>query len=253
MIKKINALKSKKERDKASMFLLEGERLVSEIPKDWEVHSYVFSESFYNSSCGAYKKAPHVVLKDGLFKAVSDTDNPQGIMAVCMKKQHKVDFDAAGASKPFFLLLEEVMDPGNMGTIIRTADACGVSGVFLSKGCVDLYNPKVLRATMGSFFHLPIYTDANLMSVFDELKARSISVIAAHLKGDRMLYDVDFDAPCAVLIGNEANGLSDALTEKSDTLVKIPIIGKAESINASVACGVLLYEVVRQRGFAAGY
>ncbi len=251
MIKLIQGLKNKKERDKHGMFLLEGTRLVSEIPTDFSVEAYIFSASFYGETHevgGQWNRAPHVVLTDQLFHSVAETVNPQGIMAICHKRSVET---AAFMEKenPFFLVLENVMDPGNMGTMIRSADAAGVDCVFLSKGCVDIYNGKVLRSTMGSIFHLPIVQDMDMAALFAQCKAHNIKTVAAHLGGETHHYAYDFNRACAILIGNEATGLSEDTAKRADCLVKIPMPGRAESLNASVACGVLLYEAVRQRCF----
>lgn len=192
------------------------------------------------------EKAEVLCLTDALFAAVCDTENPQGILTVCKKLDW--DADAVLAKKtPFLLLAEELNDPGNLGTVIRTADACGADAVFLSKGSVDLYNPKVLRATMGSLFHVPVFQNIDLHALSEKMQAKQIPLYAAHLKGDRYPYALPLQDACAFLIGNEARGLSEDAAALCDAWVKIPMPGQAESLNASVAAGVLLYEVVRQR------
>ena len=184
--------------------------------------------------------------RSGLCAGDCDTENPQGILAVCKKLDW--DADAVLAKKtPFLLLAEELNDPGNLGTVIRTADACGADAVFLSKGSVDLYNPKVLRATMGSLFHVPVFQNIDLHALSEKMQAKQIPLYAAHLKGDRYPYALPLQDACAFLIGNEARGLSEDAAALCDAWVKIPMPGQAESLNASVAAGVLLYEVVRQR------
>lgn len=145
---------------------------------------------------------------------------------------------------PLYILLENIQDPGNMGTIIRTADAADADGVFLSKGCVDIYNPKAVRSTMGSIFHLPIFTDVDLKELVNKI---NVETVAAHLKGDKTPYDINMKKGIAIMIGNEGNGLSNELSEKADNLVKIPMPGKAESMNAGVAASIMIYEAVRQR------
>lgn len=243
VIKEINALKNKKDRDKRGLFILEGERLISEITNDWEIKYIAAAESYTGKK--AYSE--HIYnMSDSLFEKISDTVNPQGIMAVCRIKEYKLS-QAEYGENPFYVILENVMDPGNMGTIIRTADAAGVDGIFLSKGCVDIYNPKVIRATMGSVFHLPIYRNVNAIEVVKKLNDEGITTIAAHLKGSTTPYDVDLKKGCAIIIGNEANGLSDELSNEAERLVKIPMQGKAESMNAGIAAGILIYEAVRQR------
>ena len=242
IIKEVNALKAKKERDKTGLFILEGKRLVEEIPNSWEIKYLLKAESYSED----INFESVYTVKDSLFEKISETVNPQGILAVC----HIKEFDVTNvdySNSPFFVVLENVTDPGNMGTLIRTADAAGADGIFLSKGCVDIYNPKVIRATMGSIFHLPIYRNLNLMYLMEDFKNNNVKTLAAHLKGTSTPYKVDMTTACAVIIGNEANGLSDEISEMASDLVKIPMPGKAESMNAGIAGGILIYEAVRQR------
>lgn len=242
IIKEVNSLKAKKERDKTGLFILEGKRLVDEIPNSWEIKYLLKAESY--SEDINFENV--YTVKDSLFEKISETVNPQGILAVC----HIKEFDVTNvdySNSPFFVVLENVTDPGNMGTLIRTADAAGADGIFLSKGCVDIYNPKVIRATMGSIFHLPIYRNLNLMDLMEDFKNNNVKTLAAHLKGTSTPYKVDMTTACAVIIGNEANGLSDEISEMASDLVKIPMPGKAESMNAGIAGGILIYEAVRQR------
>ena len=242
IIKEVNSLKAKKERDKTGLFILEGKRLVDEIPNSWEIKYLLKAESY--SEDINFENV--YTVKDSLFEKISETVNPQGILAVC----HIKEFDGTNvdySNSPFFVVLENVTDPGNMGTLIRTADAAGADGIFLSKGCVDIYNPKVIRATMGSIFHLPIYRNLNLMDLMEDFKNNNVKTLAAHLKGTSTPYKVDMTTACAVIIGNEANGLSDEISEIASDLVKIPMPGKAESMNAGIAGGILIYEAVRQR------
>ena len=174
-IKRLNGLKIKKNRDKEGLFIAEGLRFIREIPKNWEVLAYAVSNAFAaENDLSLYEeKAEVLCLTDALFAAVCDTENPQGILAVCKKLDW--DADAVLAKKtPFLLLAEELNDPGNLGTVIRTADACGADAVFLSKGSVDLYNPKVLRATMGSLFHVPVFQNIDLHALSEKMQAKQI-------------------------------------------------------------------------------
>ncbi len=247
-VKRLNGLKIKKNRDKEGVFIAEGLRFISEVPVEHPVEAYVVSEAFAaENDISLYEeKAEVLCLTEALFGAVCDTENPQGILAVCKKLEW--DESAVFAKdKPFLILAEELNDPGNLGTVIRTADACGADAVFLSKGSVDLYNPKVLRSTMGSMFHVPVFQNIDLDEVSAKLKANNIPLYAAHLKGDTYPYGLDLAENCAFIIGNEARGLSDEAADLCDRWVKIPMPGQAESLNASIAAGVLMYEVVRQR------
>lgn len=246
-VKRLNGLKLKKNRDKEGVFIAEGLRLIGEIPAG-AAEVYAVSESFAaENDLGKYEQQAEVLcLSDGLFASVCDTESPQGILAVCKK----LVWDEAAVfakERPFFLLAEELNDPGNLGTVIRTADACGADAVFLSKGSVDLYNPKVLRSTMGSLFHVPVFQNVSLEEISEKLKATQIPLYAAHLKGESYPYALPLQDACGFLIGNEARGLSEKAAALCDRWVKIPMPGQAESLNASIAAGVLLYEVVRQR------
>lgn len=247
-IKRLNGLKIKKNRDKEGMFLAEGLRFIREIPQNHEVAAYIVSDSFAKENDLSFyeEKAELLCLTGSLFSAVCETENPQGILALCKK----LDWDETAVLQkkaPFLLLAEELNDPGNLGTVIRTADACGADAVFLSKGSVDLYNPKVLRATMGSLFHVPVFQNIDLHALSERLQAKQIPLYAAHLKGEQFPYALPLQKACAFLIGNEARGLSDEAAALCNAWVRIPMPGQAESLNASVAAGVLLYEAVRQR------
>ncbi len=250
-IKQINFLRTKKERDRTKLFIAEGERLIYEIPPDWKTKYVITSKSYFTSTdkkklLKNFPKSEIFTITDELFKKISDTVTPQGILAVCEQKifDEKTLFEK---KNPFFLLLEKVRDPGNMGTLIRTADAAGVDGIFLSKGCVDLYNNKVIRATMGSIFHIPIIINCDFNNLIALLRNKNINIFAAHLKGNILPYEIDLTKGCGLLIGNEATGLSDKTSEKATSLIKIPMPGKAESINASIAGSIFIYEAVRQR------
>jgi TrmH family RNA methyltransferase len=242
-IKQTIALANKRERDKTGLFVLEGERLVSEITDINQIEYVIVSESYK----GQYPSTNKICLtSDSLFAKLSETVNPQGIVAVCHKFKYNTE-DAFNSKNPLFVILENVQDPGNLGTIIRTADAAGFDGVFLSKGTVDLYNPKVVRSTMGSIFHLPIYTGIDVAEIITQCKRHNVQTLAAHLGGVNMPYDIALTRPTAILIGNEGAGLTPETATMADELVRIPMPGKAESMNASIAAGILIYEAVRQR------
>lgn len=248
--KRIKALGQKKNRDKEGVFLAEGLRFVSEIPSTWEVDYFFVSDGFLKAfPTEAYEERAVVyAVTNEMFTALSDTEHPQGILAVCkQQEQTKAAVLQGRGNAPFFLLAEGLNDPGNLGTIIRTADACGADGIFLSKGSVDVYHPKVLRATMGSIFHVPVVQNIAIEELLEAMATQQIPVYAAHLDGERHPYALDLKKACAFVIGNEARGLSDEAVAGCEELVIIPMPGQAESLNASIAAAVLLYEVVRQR------
>ncbi|MCD8215632.1 MAG: RNA methyltransferase [Clostridiales bacterium] len=247
ILKQLKKFSSKHTRDKTGLFIAEGERLVKSVPEDI-VEYYVFSEEKAEYFAGRIdtKGFPVYTVGEDIFKEICDTVAPQGAACVC--RRQRCSFEGLFLNKPEFIVVgEEIQDPGNLGTIIRTADAGGAGGLILTKGSADIYSPKVLRSAMGSVFNLPVFTGADISDVIKELKERDIFILAAHLKGRVTPYKADLKRPSAVLIGNEARGLSEEAAKGADLFVKLPIIGGAESLNASVACGILIYEAVRQR------
>lgn len=255
VIKRIKSLKQKKNRDKENVFIAEGLRFVNHIPQNFEIELYLISEKFLKeNTISEYEKRSIVYLvEDKIFQNISDTEHPQGILAVCKRNEKSLTEilnsknNQQEESNAFYIVLEALQDPANVGTILRTADACGVDAVFLTKGCVDIYNPKLLRGTMGSMFNLSIVHDLELSEIMKELKSRNITTYAMHLSGTEYPYTMNLKENCCFLVGNEANGLTDECSNICDKFVKLPMIGNAESLNASIACGVMLYEVVRQR------
>ncbi len=198
-------------------------------------------------------RADVIVVEDGVFARVSDTKSPQGILAVCDKRAFSFDALMSGAmsgdsnKNKFILIGERINDPGNLGTLIRTAAAAGCDFAVFSRESADVYGGKAIRATAGAVFTLPVVTDAHLPDVITSLQRENVAVLAAHLSGSVFPYTLDLRKSCAVMVGNEANGLSDEVTALADFKVKIPIGERVESLNAGIASGVLLYEVVRQR------
>ena len=145
------------------------------------------------------------------------------------------------------MILETIQDPGNLGTIIRAGEGAGITGIIMDKGTADIYNPKVIRSTMGSILRVPFLYVEDLAEICLQIKERGIRLFAAHLKGTQSYDKEDYTAPCGFLIGNEANGLSKAIADLSDTYVRIPMKGRVESLNAAVAASVLMFEAARQR------
>ena len=227
------------------------------VSSGWEITAVLMSEEFYGRGIFDDVDMRGYIVSDKLFASISDTENPQGIMAV-VKMPDKTDFNVLEESSGL-LILDRVQDPGNLGTLIRTADAFGAGGIILSEGCADIYNPKVQRAAMGSIFHVPIYRMANLSRVINDLKNTGFKIFAAHLEGEiiKKAGSRGQGAECraqgaalfaersklAVIIGNEAKGISEEIAVLADKLIKIPMPGNAESLNASVAAGIVMYEL----------
>lgn len=253
IIKEIKTLKEKKYRKYKKLFSVEGLRFVEEaLNGEAEIIRVIVSEQFVESLHS--KKVLEIIqergidaftIPDKLFMEISDTQNPQGILAVVKKAKYSID--DIMAKDGFVLILDAIQDPGNMGTIIRTADAAGAAGIIISSGCAELYNPKTLRSTMGSIFHVPLVTSNDLVKTITDIKSRGIKVYASHLDAGKNLFELDMKGNIAIIIGNEANGISKEVLSCADVLVKIPMIGRAESLNASIAAALLMYEAVRAR------
>ena len=225
--------------------MVEGERIAREIPREKLLECYVSEDFPFAGNVKdvfGYDVDP-VTVSSAVFKKMSDTQSPQGILCVC--KQNDVsaeDFITAKKSGALrLLLLEGVQDPGNLGTMIRTAEGAGFDAVIADTDTVDVYNPKVTRSTMGSLFRVPVMYTADLAGAVDMLRDSSVKVYAAHLNATKSFDDERYGDRTAFLIGNEGNGLSDEITEKADELIRIPMKGQLESLNAAVAAALLMY------------
>lgn len=251
----VNLKKKRRMRDEEQVFLTEGIRMFREVPLNSLKEVYV-SEAFHkkeqkgiNEILKESKIRPEI-LADHVFAYVSDTKSPQGIL--CVVEQPKQEYmgipeEGLQGAPPFYILLDNLQDPGNMGTIIRTAEGAGVTGIIMSKDCVDVYNPKVIRSTMGSIYRMPVWYVQDLKTSIRLIKDRGIRTYAAHLDG-KVTYDrADYTGPCAFLIGNEGNGLRKEVAELADEYIRIPMEGQVESLNAAIAATVLMFEAGRQR------
>ena len=233
------------------VYLVEGPKMVGEIAKEELVS--VFVSEHYCSECNRrnepipFEKEAEIV-SDPVFEQMSDTQSPQGVLAVVKQKDYTLEQILGEESRtPLLMILENLQDPGNLGTILRTAEGAGVTGVIMNRGCVDIYNSKVIRATMGAMFRVPfVYVD-DLSTVMTELKNRGICTYAAHLAAEQSYDRADFTAPSAFLIGNESKGLSEQLTMQAEVKIIIPMLGKVESLNAAIAASILGFEAARQR------
>ncbi len=254
-IKEIKLLvKNKKARDSQGLFVTEGRKLFEEAPKDRLVQVLMtgaYEREHPETRALIPKDVPILGdMEESRFQQISDTKSPQGIMSIVRKwdgDKDSVFSETAESTAPFFLILENLQDPGNVGTMIRTGEAAGVSAVFLTKGSVDLYSPKTIRSTMGSIYRVPHFYVDDVPSLLQELKQHDVLSYAAHLKGDRSYTDCDFTKGTALIIGNEGNGITDTTADAADILMKIPMHGQVESLNAAMAAGILMYETSRQR------
>ena len=237
-IKEIIKLKDKKFRENS--YLVEGIKQVREaIKENAKIEKIVISEDFENKD--AFKDFECIEVSTKIFRDMTDTKTPQGILAVVAKNKNKeIDY-----SKDFLIILDNIQDPGNLGTIIRTADSCDLGQVIVSTDTVDSYSPKVIRSTMGSSFRINVI-ERNLVETIKEIKENGFEIVVTSLQTDKSIYDLEYSKK-AIIIGNEANGVRDEIMKEADLAVKIPMLGKTESLNASIAAGVMMYEYSRQK------
>ncbi|MBA7581924.1 23S rRNA (uridine(2479)-2'-O)-methyltransferase [subsurface metagenome] len=244
--KLIKALSQKKVRENSGLFLIEGTRLLEEANnRGVKIKYLVINETAenvpkINQDCQVLR------LSNNLFKKVSDTVSPQGIIAVA----EQIEISLAGitlGTNSIVVVLNGLQDPGNLGTIIRTSAAAGATAVLLTKGTVDLYNPKVIRSTMGSLFQVPIVNGLDDDEAIKWLNHNSINIMVADLDGEEYYYSANLKEPFSLVIGNENKGPNDIWGKAACKKIKIPILGATESLNASVAAGIILYDAVRQR------
>lgn len=250
----VSLKKKRKARDEERVFLTEGLRMFREVPAAKLREVYV-TETFYKKERGIIDQVLTgctgnqvilEVLSDAVFDYVSDTRTPQGILCVVEQMEYSVEDVAAGRC-PHIVVLDHLQDPGNLGTILRTAEGAGVTGMVMDRECVDIYNPKTIRSTMGSIFRMPFCYVEDLADSVKWLKEKGIKTYAAHLEGRRNYDEEDYCLPCAFLIGNEGNGLRKEIADLADTYIKIPMEGQVESLNAAIAAAVLMFEAGRQR------
>lgn len=249
--KDLKQLKTKKGRDESGLFIIEGEKFVQEIPGSWHVIQYVIA----NHYAAAHDISPYenrancTIVKDSIFDSLADTVSPQGILAVC--EQNNCEFSELlnmyQHAPRFILLGENLNDPGNIGALIRTAAAAGADGVILTAGSGDIYNPKVLRAAAGAVLRLPIVANADLAQTISLLSDIHIPTYAAHPRGEKTPYELDLRSNFCLLVGNESHGISETAAHLAQALVTLPMANNTESLNASIAGSILMYEAVRQR------
>lgn len=245
-IKNIMNLKnSARARRQQDCFLVEGPRMFFEVPKERLLEVYV-TEGFEKKYGDKLAGCRYELISDAVCRHLSDTRTPQGVTALVKKQETPLEEILAGDENPCLFLLENLQDPGNMGTILRTSEGAGVSGIIINRESVDPYNPKVIRSTMGAIFRMPFVVVDDFEDVLCRLKEAGVRTFAAHLDGEDF-YRQDYRGGCAFFIGNEGNGLSEELAARADGRIRIPMKGQVESLNAAVAATVLMYETLRQR------
>jgi len=270
-VKRLAALcKKARLRREEQVFLLEGERLYTDTPDEFLKEIYM-TEEFLQDKLGGKTPGNCTILTPEIMRKVSDTETPQGVLCVAKMPQYRMK-DLLGAlpvsaafltkndlscgaqegnerrETPLLLILENIQDPGNLGTMMRTAEAAGATGVLMSRDTADLFNPKTVRATMSAIFRVPfLYTDDLIGDMRVLRETYGVKIFAAHLKASRPYDEVSYAGPSAFLIGNEGNGLTDAAADASDARIHIPMKGQIESLNAAMAAGILMFEASRQR------
>ena len=241
-----------KERRKDGIFVVEGRKMFEEAPIEQIYKVYVtqnFCDKHIKDDIAAkLQRTDYELVSEDVFAKMSDTKTPQGVL--CLVKWPQYTLNNLLAQKDgVFVVLEDLQDPGNLGTIIRTGEGAGIAGVIMTRETVDIFNPKTIRATMGSIYRVPFVYVEDIAEAIRTLKEAGISVYAAHLKGQKYYDSFDYKTGSAFLIGNEGNGLKESTADLADTYVKIPMAGRVESLNAAIATTLFMYEAARQRGF----
>lgn len=250
LIKHIRKLKDKKYRDESNEYLVEGVKLVEEAVKEnAKIKQIIVCED----TTRTYEIPTHIMLEiakyecisvsDKIFNIITQVTNPQGIMAIIEKNAQDAQIDY---SQDIIVVLDDVQDPGNLGTILRTVDSIGLNQIIVSKGTADAFNSKVVRSTMGAIFRIKIIEVENLAQAIKEMRKHHFKLMVTSLQTKNSIYDIDFNKKI-IVIGNEANGVSKEIQDMADEKAKIPMLGRTESLNASVAAGVVMYEYVRQK------
>jgi TrmH family RNA methyltransferase len=253
-ITELSRLRTKKGRTQQGRFLIEGLRLCEEAAdSSWPIESALFTASFEQKPRGRWllkklqkRNAELVSVKSPVLEGLSDAVTAQGIICVAKTKSLPLR-DLWEEKLKVVVALDGIGDPGNAGTLIRTADAFGIGGVILSGDTVELYNPKVVRSTMGSIFHLPVFDDVDLRKAIPQLKKRRFKIFGTDVRSGRTVERVNRSGKICLLIGSEAEGLGKELLQLCDDVIRIATHGKAESLNVAVAGGILLYELTKQR------
>lgn len=250
LIKHIKKLKDKKYRDINNEYMVEGIKLVGEaIQEKAKIKQIVIceecekSEQISKELMYEIAKEECIYVTEKIFKYISEVTNPQGILAIIEKNniENQIDY-----TQDIMIALDDVQDPGNLGTILRTVDSIGITQILVSKGTADSYNPKVVRSTMGAIFRVNVIECEDLQRTLKEIKKHKFKIVVSSLQTENSIYDIEYNKK-VIVIGNEANGVEKQIQEMADERIKIPMLGKTESLNASVATGVILYEYVRQK------
>ena len=250
LIKHIKKLKDKKYRDESNEYIIEGVKLIEEAVKE---NSKIKKIIICEDTTRTYEIPTNIMLgiakyecvyvTDKIFNSITQVTNPQGIMAIIEKNSNDAEIDF---TQDIIVALDDVQDPGNLGTILRTVDSIGLNQIIVSKETADAFNPKVVRSTMGAIFRVKIIETEDLKETIKVIKKHHFKLMVTSLQTRHSIYDIEFKKKI-IVIGNEANGVSKEIQDMADEKAKIPMLGKTESLNASVAAGIVMYEYVRQK------
>ena len=250
IIKNIKKLKEKKYRDQENKFIVEGIKMIKEaILENANIDKIVICEECINNGTidkellYEIAKEDCVYVTEKVFNALTDVTNPQGILATINKQNSEENISY---NEDVIVVLDGIQDPGNLGTILRTVDSVGLLQIILSEKTADPYNPKVVRSTMGAIYRVNIVRSNNIIETLKNMKKHKYEITATSLNTNKSIYDIDYSKK-VIVIGNEANGVSNEVMNLADIKVKIPMLGKTESLNAAVATGVILYEYLRRK------
>jgi len=238
-----------KERKKDNVYLVEGFKMFEEASENSILEVYISEdalEKLTDSIRDKLEKTGYETVAADIFRKMSDTQTPQGILTVLRQPEYDLN-ELISAPNPLLVVLENLQDPGNLGTIVRTGEGAGISGVIMTEQTVDIFNPKTIRATMGSVYRVPFVYVKDIADTVQKLHEKGIHTYAAHLKGTNYYNDFSFKEPTAFLIGNEGNGLEKETADLAEHYLKIPMEGQVESLNAAIATSLLIYEAHRQR------
>ena len=255
LLKKIRALHQRSAREKTRDFLIEGPKAVQEAyNKGLTVGDVVVSQTFLTDDAALLAEldiAAVSVVDDQLFKELATTTTPPGILAIAQMPEYSAA-DLFKGNKPLIVIVDAIQDPGNLGTMVRTALAASVSGMILTKGTVDPYNPKVVRAAMGALFAMPMIWDLSYAEAVELCHQHNVRVIACEPTADKLVFEADLKGPVCFVFGNEGQGFNDADLSLADDLISIPMNPQSESLNVAISAGVILFTAVQQRIKARG-
>ncbi|TJX13023.1 RNA methyltransferase [Tissierella creatinini] len=252
LVKEIKSLLKKKYRWEKGLFIIEGIKLVEEaLDNDVHIKNILYTDKLitYTDGINLLEKLKNFKscfrVSESLFNEITNMENSQGIIGVAYFQIRNLDINRGNR---FLLFLDGIQDPGNMGTIIRSADAFNIDGIIIGEGSVDAYNPKVVRSTMGSIFRVPLYFTKDNMESLELLKSKGFKIYSTSLEGSVANYDIEYKDDFIIVIGSESQGVNRNILDISDKRIKIPMPGSAESLNAGVAASIIMYEGMKQRG-----